>query len=511
VRLEVIATAMRRLTGSGYTVRRIKIFYLLGIMLIFLAAMMALAALWSIGEQGGDRSAFLRAILATAGAGAFLCAVAYPSRREKLSLAESFSLVSLAWLLAGFFGGLPFYFYDGFGGTLLDAFFEAVSGFTTTGATVIADVESLPRGLLFWRSLTQWLGGMGIIVLFLAVLPRFGFKSTTLYRAELPGPVAERFVPRVVETARWLWLIYVALTALLTLLLALCGLNLFDALAHALTTMPTGGFSTYNASVAALHNPAAEVVIFIFMFLAGVNFTLYYRLLRRDRGVLKSEELRFYVVALAVATVLMAVNIAPVSGSDILLSIRQSAFQVVSITTTTGYASADFDAWPHFSRVLLFFLMFLGACGGSTGGGIKQTRLLLLLKHARRELLRLIHPSAVATVKLDDRAVSEETLRGVAGFTFLYILFFVLTTLALSWMDLDFTTAASAAASALGNIGPGLGLVGPSFTHQAVPAAGKALLSLMMIMGRLEIYTVLVLFLPESRRIFKKVSGGGDN
>ena len=483
--------------------RRIRIFYLLGIILIFLAAVMALASLWSIGEQEGDRTAFLWAVLITAGAGALLCVLAYPSRRETLSLAESFSLVSLAWLLAGFFGALPFYFYSGFGGTLLDAFFEAVSGFTTTGATVIADVESLPRGLLFWRSLTQWLGGMGIIVLFLAVLPRFGFKSTTLYRAELPGPVAERFVPRVVETARWLWLIYAAFTVLQTLLLLLCGLNLFDALAHTLTTMPTGGFSTYNASAAALHNPAAEVVIIIFMFLAGVNFTLYYRLLRRDRDVLKSEELRFYTVVLAVATVLIAINIAPGLGSDILLSIRQSAFQVVSVATTTGYASADFDAWPHFSRMLLFFLMFLGACGGSTGGGIKQIRVLLLFKYARRELLRLVHPSAVASVKLDDHAVSEETLRGVAGFTFLYFLLFVLTTLALCWMELDFTTAASATASALGNVGPGLGLVGPRFTYQAVPAAGKALLSLMMIMGRLEIYTVLVLFLPESRRLFR--------
>lgn len=206
--------------------RRIKIFYLLGIMLIFLAVMMALAALWSIGEQDGDRTSFFKSILITAGTGAILCALAYPSRREPLSLAESFSLVSLAWLLAGFFGGLPFYFYSGIGGTLIDAFFEAVSGFTTTGATVIADLESLPRGLLFWRSLTQWLGGMGIIVLFLAVLPRFGFKSTTLYRAELPGPVAERFVPRVAETARWLWLIYTAFTALQTLLLLLCGLSL---------------------------------------------------------------------------------------------------------------------------------------------------------------------------------------------------------------------------------------------------------------------------------------------
>ena len=314
--------------------RRNRVFYLLGIMLIFLAAMMALSALWSIGEQDGDRLSFLWAILITAGTGAFLCALFYPSRRESLSLAESFSLVSLAWLLAGFFGALPFYFYHGFDGTLLDAFFEAVSGFTTTGATVIVDLECLPRGLLFWRSLTQWLGGMGIIVLFLAVLPRFGFKSTTLYKAELPGPVAERFVPRVVETARWLWLIYTAFTVLQTLLLIFCGLNLFDALAYAFTTMPTGGFSTCNASVAALNNPAAEVVMIIFMFLAGVNFTIYFRLFKGDRGVLKSEELRFYTAVLVVSIVLVAVNIAP-TGSDILLSIRQSAFQVVSVDTKT--------------------------------------------------------------------------------------------------------------------------------------------------------------------------------
>lgn len=481
----------------------------MGILLFFLAAMMALSALWSIGDPAGDRTAFLWAVLVTAGAGFILFSLAYPSRHETLSLAESFSLVSLAWLLAGCFGGLPFYFFSGFEGGFLEAFFEAVSGFTTTGATVIADVEGLPGGILFWRSLTQWLGGMGIIILFLAVLPRFGFRSTALYRAELPGPVAERFVPRVAETARWLWMIYGALTVLQTLLLLLCGLSLFDALTHALTTMPTGGFSTYNASVAALQNPAAEVVIIVFMFLAGVNFTLYFRLLRGNRGALKSEELRFYGLVLVAATVLVAINIAPILGKDILLSIRQAAFQVVSIATTTAYASTDFDIWPHFSRALLFFLMFLGASSASTSGGIKQVRLLLLFKYARRELLRLVHPSAVASVKLDEQAVSEETLRGVAGFTFLYILIFAFSTLALCWMELDLTTAASAAASALSNVGPGPGLLEPHFTYRAVPAAGKVLLSLMMIMGRLEIYTVLVLFLPESRRLFK--NGGRRN
>ncbi len=483
--------------------RRIKLFYLLGIMLLFLALTMALAALWSIGEPQGDRGSFLSAIFITAGTGAFLSVLAYRSRGEPLSLAESFTLVSLAWLMAGFFGGLPFYFFKGAGCSIIDAFFEAVSGFTTTGGTVIVDLEVLPRGLLFWRALTQWLGGMGIIVLFLAVLPRFGFRSTTLYRAELPGPVAERFVPRVAETARWLWMIYTAFTVLQTLLLLLCGLSPFDALAHTFTTMPTGGFSTYNASVAALDNPAAEVVMIIFMFLAGVNFTIYFRLLKGDRKALKSEELRFYSVVLAVAALLIAINIAPFLGGNIILSIRQSLFQVVSVATTTGYASTDFDIWPHFSRVLLLLLMFLGACGGSTGGGIKQIRLLLLFRYARRELVRLVHPSAVASVKLDGQAVSEETLRGVTGFAFLYIFFFAVSTLALCWMKLDLTTAASAAASALGNVGPGLGMLGPRFTYHAVPAAGKALLSLMMIMGRLEIYTVLVLLLPESRRFLR--------
>ncbi|NLA04239.1 MAG: TrkH family potassium uptake protein [Firmicutes bacterium] len=482
---------------------RRKLFYLLGIMLLFLALMMVLSALWSVGVPGGDRLSFLKSILITAAAGALLFFFAYPSRREQLSLAESFTLVTLAWLLAGFFGGLPFYFYSGTGGAMLDAFFEALSGFTTTGATVIADPGNLPRGLLFWRALTQWLGGMGIIVLFLAVLPRFGSRSTVLYRAELPGPVAERFVPRISETARWLWLIYTVLTFLQTLLLILCGLNLFDALAHAFTTMPTGGFSTYNASVAALNNPAAEVVMIIFMFLAGVNFTIYFRLIKGDGRVLKSEELRFYSAVLAAAAVLIAIDIAPFAGGNILLSIRQSCFQVVSVATTTGYASVDFDAWPHFSRMVLLSLMFLGACGGSTGGGLKQIRLLLLFRYARRELVRLVHPSAVAAVKLDGEAVSEETMRGITGFAFLYILFFAVTTLLLCWMKLDPTTAASAAASALGNVGPGLGMLGPRFTYSAVPAAGKVLLCLLMIMGRLEIYTVLVLFLPESRRFLR--------
>ncbi|HSW35174.1 MAG TPA: TrkH family potassium uptake protein [Candidatus Limnocylindrales bacterium] len=483
--------------------RRFHIFHLIGVMLLFLALTMVISALWSVGGAGTDRLAFLKAILITAAAGGFLYWFFSGSHRRELSLAESFTLVTLAWFVAGIFGALPYHFYGLFGGNFVDAFFESVSGFTTTGATVIVDIESVPRGLLLWRSFTQWLGGMGIIVLFLAILPRYGFRSMTMFKAELPGPIAERVVPRVVETARRFWLIYVAFTVLQILLLLLSGISFFDALAHSLTTMPTGGFSTYNASIAALANPMAEIVIIFFMFFAGVNFVIYFRLLCGDFKVLKNSELKFYTALIIAATVLVSVNISQSDGGTVLQTLRQGAFHVVSITTTTGYTTADFDSWPTFSRLILLVLMFIGACGGSTGGAIKQVRLLMMIKFAFRELYRTIHPSAIVSVKLGDLSIAEDVMRAVMGFGFLYLFFTTLATLALSAMGLDFETALSAVASSFGNVGPGMGLVGPLHTYQVVPSAGKMLLSVMMIIGRLEIYTVLVLFLPESRRLWK--------
>lgn len=485
--------------------RRLRICYLLGIMLLCLSATMLISVVWPLLDGGNDLPAFLWSVLITAAAGAVLYRLFLPYRPEQLSLMESFTLVALAWFVAGLCGALPFYLYGLFEGSFLDAFFESISGFTTTGATLIGDVESLPRGLLFWRCFTQWLGGMGIIVLSVAILPRFGFRSPTMFKAELPGPISERMVPRVAETARRLWLIYLALTALQTLLLVLSGVSFFSSLAHALTTMPTGGFSTFNTSVGFLQNPAAEVIITIFMFAAGVNFTLYYRLLKGDLGsVTENEELRFYSFTTVAAIVLICINIYPHLAGSVVETVRLGAFQVVSIVTTTGYATANFDAWPHFARVLLFFLMFMGACGGSTGGAIKQVRLLILFKYAYRELYRLVHPSAVSSIKLGGQPLSEEMMRGVAGFSFLYVMFFVLSTLALSGMGLDFITSASAVASTLGNVGPGLGQVGPMFTYQAIPPAGIALLSIMMILGRLEIYTVLVLLLPAARMFVRR-------
>jgi len=491
-------------------VRHLRIFYLIGIMLLFLALTMFLSSLWSIAEQGSDRFAFFQAIILTAFCGGLLFWYFSPSRGKELSIVENFTLVALAWFTAGLFGALPYHFYGVFDGNYIDAFFEAVSGFTTTGATMIVDIESIPRGLLLWRAFTQWLGGMGIIVLFLAILPRFGFRSMTMFKAELPGPVAERVVPRVVETARRLWLIYVVFTVVQVLLLMICRINFYDALAHALTTMPTGGFSTYNTSIAAFNNPPAEIVITFFMLFAGANFALYFRLFRGDFKIFKNPELRFYLAVIAVSIILVTLNIYRSVGGDFLLALRLSAFQVVSIITTTGYSTTNFDAWHNFSRLLLLMLMFLGACGGSTGGAIKQVRLMLMIKYSFRELFQMIHPSAVSSIKLGDQFVNEEVLRPVMGFGFLYLFLTGLATLALVFMGLDLETALSAVAATIGNVGPGLAAVGPLHTYQIVPPAGTVLLAIMMIVGRLEIYTVLVIFMPESRRLWMRaVKKGG--
>jgi len=488
--------------------RQFRILYLLGIMLLFLALTMLLPALWAVAEQGPDQVALFKAILVTAVVGGALYWYFLPSRGGELSIIENFIVVSLAWFVAGFFGALPYHFYGVFNGSFLQAFFESVSGFTTTGSTLIEDIEILPRGLLLWRQFTQWLGGMGIIVLFLAVLPRFGFRSMTMFKAEIPGPVAERVVPRVVETARRLWLIYVAFTLALAILLMLAGISFYDAIAHALTTMPTGGFSPYNASIAAFDNPAAEVIIIFFMLFAGINFAIYFRVIRGEFNVLKNPELRFYLAVILVGICLVTINTLEDAGNCLVLALRQSAFQVVSITTTTGYATADFDGWHNFSRLFLLTAMFVGGCGGSTGGAMKQVRWMLMFKYAFRELYRVIHPSAVSSVKLGKQFVNEEVLRSVMGFGFLYLFLAIGSTLLMALMGLDTETAFSAVAATLGNVGPGLGGVGPVETYQSIPPAGQLLLPVLMVVGRLEIFTVLVIFLPESRRIWTRALQG---
>jgi len=285
-------------------------------------------------------------------------------------------------------------------------------------------------------------------------------------------------------------------------MLLICGIGFYDSLAHALTTMPTGGFSTYNASIAAFNNPMAEVVIIIFMLFAGINFVLFFRLFRGDFKIFNDPELRFYLLVTASAILLVTLNLYLRTDGAFLLLLRQSAFQVVSIITTTGYVTADFNAWPHFARIFLLLLMFVGACGGSTGGSIKQVRWMLMIKYSFRELYRVVHPSAISSVKLSEHHVSEEVLRPVMAFGLLYFFLTALAALALAFMGLDLETSISAVAATIGNVGPGLAAVGPMHTYQVIPPLGKILLSVMMIIGRLEVFTVLVIFLPESRRIW---------
>ncbi len=476
--------------------RRLHIIHLLGYLLIALSLVMLISAIWSLVEGGPDLYALIISALITAGTGALICLIT-PFRSE-ITLVESFALVTLAWFIAGAFGALPYYFYGIFG-TYLECYFESISGFTTTGATLIEDIEALPRGILVWRSFTQWLGGMGIIVMFVALLPRLGFRGMNLFRAEMPGVFTDRVVPRIAEMAKKLWFIYMGMTATLLVFLLLAGVSFFHAVTHALTTLPTGGFSPLNDSVAGLHNPAAEIIIIFFMLFAGINFALYYQLIQgKFQDFYRNPELRFYLALAFIAVILVSVNI--FAYYDLGETLRRGAFQVVSILTTTGYTTADFNAWPAFSRLLLLIFMFLGGSGGSTSGAMKQVRLILLLKFGYREIYRLIHPTAVTKVKLGERPIADEVLRNVLGFVFLYIISFILASLALSGMGLDAETAYSAVAATIGNVGPGLGQVGAEHTYQVVPPLGKAILSFMMVLGRLEIYTVLVFILAEFRR-----------
>ena len=469
---------------------------LLGRLLIVISLFMVISALWALLEGGSDFYPLLISALLTAGAGLVMRLVT-PFRSE-ITLVESFALVTMAWFIAGAFGALPYYFYGLFD-SYLNAYFESISGFTTTGSTLIENIEGTSRGLLLWRSFTQWLGGMGIIVLFVALLPRLGFRGMNLFRAEMPGVFTDRVVPRISEMAKKLWFIYLTFTLTLMLLLLTVGVSFYNALNHALTTMPTGGFSPLDDSIAGLQNPAAEIIIIVFMLFAGINFALYYQILRREYGdFYRNPELRFYLTLVVVAVILVTINIS--AHYELGESLRLGTFQVVSILTTTGYATADFDVWPAMSRVLLLMFMFFGGSGGSTSGSVKQVRIILLLKYAYREVYRLIHPSAFTKVKLGERTVSEEILRNVIGFAILYVFFFVIASLSLGVMGLDLETATSAVAATLGNVGPGLAEVGATETFQVIPPLGKVILCFMMILGRLEIYTVLVFILAEIRQ-----------
>ena len=423
----------------------------------------------------------------------------FKPKNTRIYAKEGFICVASSWILLSAFGALPFVL----SGTIphyVDAFFETVSGFTTTGATILSAIEGLPYGILFWRSFTHWIGGMGVLVFMLAILPSTDGRAIHLLRAEVPGPTKGKLVPRLKQTALILYGIYVFLTLAETIALCIAGLPFYDALVSSFATTGTGGFALKNASIAGYSKPAAEWIIAIFMFLCGVNFNLYYFLLmRRFRDIWKSEELRAYILICIASTVLIAVNTYHMaSGLD--KCIRDAFFQVSSIISTTGFSTLDYNAWPEFSKAVLVLLTMIGACAGSTAGGIKISRLLILAKNGMREIKHILRPRSVNVTRLDGEPLSDETCRTASNYFVLYLGLIVGTTLLLALDGFDLTTNLTATLACINNVGPGLNVVGPIGNFSAFSIFSKIILSLDMLLGRLEIMPMLILFSPTAWR-----------
>lgn len=470
------------------TVRRV-----LGAISIVIGIAMLPPALLSFGVHTGHTWAFLVTALIALVLG--LAGLATSRGEMVMKTRDGFAIVTFGWIGAALLGAVP-YVLAGVCGPV-DAIFESMSGFTTTGSSVIADVESLPAGILLWRSETQWIGGLGIVVLSIAVLPLLGVGGMQLFKAEMPGPTTDRMYPRIRTAATTLWGVYVGLTLLEVVFLLFGGMGLLDAVCHAFCTVSTGGFSTRNASVGSFHSNYIETVIAVFMFLSGINFALYLSLLRRRaKRALHDEEIRLYVVLAVVSIAFLSWTLIAHSGFTWTGATHQAAFQVVSILTTTGFGTSDFHVWSEDAQLVLFCLMFLGACAGSTSGGIKLIRIIVLAKHSLSLATKQLHPRAVQKIRFSGSVVPEEVILKVLGFFMLYIFFFLSVALIVSAMGVDIDTALGASIATLSNIGPGIGEVGPASTYAAIPSAAKILLAFNMLLGRLELYTVLIILTP---------------
>ena len=447
--------------------------------------------------QDSSVSAFLITILITAVAsiGALLVKV----RNRVIYAKEGFTIVAFAWILVSIFGAIPFYI-SGAIPSFIDSLFETISGFTTTGASILTEIETLPKGILFWRSFTHWIGGMGVLVFVMAIVPLAGDRSIHVMRAEVPGPTMEKLVPRIKGTAKLLYSIYILLTVVEVIFLVAGKMPVFDSLVHAFGTAGTGGFSIMNASIAAYGSPYLESVIAIFMMLFGVNFTIFFLLLAREfKLVIKNEELFWYLSIILIATLAITFSIMPQYGG-FGEAFRLSFFQVSSIITTTGYATADYCQWPMVTQMILLLLMIVGACAGSTGGGMKVSRLIILLKKVRRDIHKLIHPRMVGAIKMDGKTLQQETVDNVSLYFISYMLLLFVLSLIVSLDGFDFTTTFSSVVACMGNIGPGLGMVGPSGNFSGFSNLSKLTLSLAMLFGRLEIFPLLLAMSPSLYR-----------
>lgn len=472
------------------------VFNLAGVVVIISSLFMLAPVITSFYYNGEDLPALGISFMVTFFSGLVIYFITKRKEKVELKHRDGFAVVTISWAAMALFGSLP-YILSGLGLSFTNAYFEAIAGFTTTGASVLTDLEEIPNGILLWRSLTQWMGGMGIIVFSLAILPMLGAGGMQLFKAEVPEIGVEKLKPRIIDMAKSLWYIYAGLTAVLTLLLYFAGMGPFDAACHAFTTMATGGFSTKTASVAHFNSGYIDLIITVFMFLAGINFSLHFFALRgKFSRFTKSSEFKFYCTIVLVSIGVLTLKLMQSGYPSVTEALRYSSFQVVSIVTTTGFATADYEVWPVFAQMHLLCLMFFGGMVGSTGGGMKQARILLMFKQAYRELYHLIHPHAMTALKLDEKNVPKETLGGIWGFLFLFILISVVATLIMTGLGLDIITSASTVISAMANVGPALGDAGPVDNYYMIPSAGKWVLILCMLIGRLEIYTVILLFLP---------------
>ena len=417
-----------------------------------------------------------------------------PKNRE-IYARDGFFIVGCAWVLMSLFGALPFYLSGCFK-NFIDCFFEVVSGFTTTGASILSDIEALPNCILFWRSFTHWVGGMGVLVFVMAIIPLSDDRSLHLMRAESPGPIVGKLVPKMKDTAKILYGIYIALTALCTLFLLFGGMNLFDALCHAFGTAGTGGFGIKNTGVAFYDSAYIEMVLAVFMILFGINFNLFYLiLLGHVKDALKSEELRWYLSIVGLSTLIISLNIMKTFKAQ---SFRYAFFQVASIITTTGFATTDYNYFPELSKSIIVLLMFMGACAGSTGGGFKISRVIILLKSFKKEVRKLLHPKSVTVIKLEGKPIDVSVSHSTVNYFMMYIIIMIGSVIAISVDNFDFTTNVTAVISCFNNIGPGLNVVGPMGNFAGYSIFSKLILSFNMLFGRLEILPMLVLFNPKA-------------
>jgi trk system potassium uptake protein TrkH len=469
---------------------------LIGIVLILSSTFMAVPSIYSFINKGHDFKSLGISFILSLLAGIIIYFLTKSQKKMELRHKDAFAVVTLSWLIVSFFGSLPYYI-SGITPSFTNAYFESMAGFTTTGASVLSSLEDIPKGLLLWRSLTQWMGGMGIIVFSLAILPMLGAGGMQLFKAEVPEIGVEKLRPRIIDMAKSLWYIYAGLTTILAILLHISGMSLFDAVCHSFTTMATGGFSTKSASIAYFNNAYIDIIIVVFMFFAGTNFALHFYAIRGNISrFFNSSEFKFYCLVLLSSISIIALTLYLGGRDSVIAAFRYAAFQVVSITTTTGYVTANYELWPVFAQMLLLCLMFFGGMVGSTGGGMKQVRVLLMLKQAYRELYQLIHPHAYTALKLDGKPVLKQTLGGIWGFLFLFIAIAVAATLCMTALGLDFITSASTVISSMSNVGPALGDAGPTDNYFTIPPLGKWILIFCMLTGRLEIYTVVILLVP---------------